>query len=349
MPEIPANKNLATEDLILISMGHSAFQYFYSGLELGIFRLLFDHSQMRSDQLKSKIKLEHQPYRCLMRGLTALKLIIKINDEYLNSILINDWFALGKEDLLLKFARFQCRIVFPGQLDLIDSFINNKNMGLQRIPGSGSDLYRRLQENKDLEKVFFDYMNSWSKETISLVQNSVDFSRCKLIADLGGGDGTNSINLALLYPNINFLILDISSVCLLADQRISENGLSGQIECRPFDLFTDRFPSGPDCFLFFHLLVIWSPEENLILLKKAYDALPADGQVVIFSSIGSDDDSGPLFSALDSAYFMATPSSGGFIYSWLDYEDWLYRAGFRSVQRLQFDSWTPHGCLTATK
>jgi hypothetical protein len=64
----------------------------------------------------------------------------------------------------------------------------------------------------------------------------------------------------------------------------------------------------------------------------------------------SDDESGPLFSALDSVYFISIPSeNGGMIYPWKFYESCLKEAGFETIERIHFDTWSPHGAILAKK
>jgi hypothetical protein len=112
---------------------------------------------------------------------------------------------------------------------------------------------------------------------------------------------------------------------------------------------TSALPRGFDTVLFCHFLVIWTPEQNIELLRKAYVGLSSGGRVVIFNSMANDDEDGPLFAALDCAYFMAIPTKGGLIYSAADYESWLRVAGFENIERKKCDSWTPHGIVIATK
>ena len=80
-------------------------------------------------------------------------------------------------------------------------------------------------------------------------------------------------------------------------------------------MFVDPFPTGMDCVLFAHQLVIWTPEQNTALFAgKAHAALDPGGRVVIFNSMSNDEGDGPLVAALDSVYFAALPAEGGMIY-----------------------------------
>jgi hypothetical protein len=350
MPRDPHPPALDLREFTLCLMGHSAFQYVYAGLELRLFELLAGRPGMRREEVARALRLQYAPSRCLLLGLTALGFLHRSGGAYSNGPFVADLVRRNKLDLLTKFARFQARIAYPGQLDFLDSLTSNRNAGLRRLPGTGKDLYTRLGEDPALGAVFFDFMSAWSEESLPLLLDAVDFSDRRRLADVGGGDATIAVGLARAYPDLAVRILDIAPVCALAEERIRAHALSHRVEALPRDAFRDEFPPGCDCFLFAHFLVIWAPEENIVLLRKAHDALPRGGRVVIFNSIASDTEDGPLFAALDAAYFMAVPAPGGLIYSWKDYEDWLHEAGFADVRRVPCHSWlTPHGALVGVK
>jgi L-tyrosine C(3)-methyltransferase len=349
MSENGVSDKLTPEKLVLLSMGHSAFQLFYAALELGVFRLLYRAGALTRTEIGASLGLQSRPSRCLLLGLTALGLVQKAGERYSNAELLDEYVRRDRDGLLLKLARFQAWIAYPGEMDFVESLRSDCNVGLQRIPGAAADFYQRLHESESMQRVFFEFMAAWSEETIPLVRDRVDFRGSQLVADVGGGDGTNSISLALANPACKFLVLDIPPACELAERRILASRLADQIQVRPFELFEEEFPVGPDCYLFCHLLVIWGAEENIVLLKKAYKALPRGGRVVVFSSMTSDTEDGPLFSALDSAYFLTIPSPGGLVHSWKDYEEWFECAGFQRVRRIKCNYWTPHGIIVGLK
>jgi len=114
-------------------------------------------------------------------------------------------------------------------------------------------------------------------------------------------------------------------------------------------VLAEPFPSGFDCILFAHTLVIWDLKTVEDLLHKAHQALTPGGSVVIFSSMANNDDQGPKMAALDSVYFVCLPAVGGRIHRWSDYASILEGAGFRNLQCARSDSWTPHGVIQAWK
>ncbi len=109
----------------------------------------------------------------------------------------------------------------------------------------------------------------------------------------------------------------------------------------PGDMFTDPFPEGPDAVLFSHVLEIFDEDAILRLLKKAYDALPVGGRVMVYGYNVSDDETDGVFGARLGLYFNVLASGRGMAYPALDYERWLSEAGFGEVG-------TVPGCPTST-
>ena len=340
---------LKMDDLVLLLYGHSAFQSLYAGCELGVFELLAKQPDLSQAEIGQHLQLEDYPTKALLLGLTALKLIQKVDDKYRNSLVIQMLFLENTWKEFYDVVLFEARIVYPGSLDYVESLRQNRNVGLRQFQGKGPDLYHRLSENDGLESVFYNFMGSWSKLVNPLLVKNVDLSKFDRVVDVGGGDATNSITLAKAFPNINITLMDIPTSCKIAQKNIDDNQLSDRIQVLGSNIFVDEFPQDRDCFLFIHVLVIWSLEKNLTLLRRAYDALKPGGSVIIFNMMTSDDEDGPLMAALDSSYFVSIPHEGGMIYSWSDHEQCLREAGFTKMERIYCDFWAPSGIIVATK
>merc|ERR1712244_83832 len=209
-----------------------------------------------------------------------------------------------------------------------ESLKQNSNIGIQRVPGTGRDLYHRLSENPYMEKKFYEYMNSFTRMSNFYLTENVNFDEVTKVLDVGGGTAINAIALANRFPHLHMTVIDIEQSAKVARANVKAQGLEDRIEVLALDFFENELPKGHDCILFSHQLVIWTGDENIHLLKKAKNALEPGGRVVVFNSMSNDDGTGPLMAALDSVYFAAIPATGGMIYSFQDYVDWMMEAGF---------------------
>jgi ubiquinone/menaquinone biosynthesis C-methylase UbiE len=340
--------DLSMADLTLLLFGHSAFQILYAGCILGLFSYLHQSGEVPKQVIKNYLRLPERSARTLLFGLTALNLIRKRRDEYRNSRIVEALFENGEWQVFYDTVRLEAEVIYAGQGDFVESLREDRNIGLRRTPGSGPDLYHRLPENPAMQRVFYDYMSSWSRFSSQFLIEKYDFSRINRLLDAGGGDGTIATAIASAFPNTRISILELPGNGDLARRRVSETGLNDRIEVIEGSIF-EPLPRGYDAFLFAHQLVIWPLDKCTALLRSAYDALPPGGQALIFSSISSDDEDGPTMAALDSVYFISVPAQGGMIWAWKDYDRCLRAAGFDRVDCYPCRSWTPHGLIVGTK
>jgi ubiquinone/menaquinone biosynthesis C-methylase UbiE len=337
------------EGITPILFGAAAFQHLNAGCEVGLFDLLARRPGLRKDEIGKELGLQPRATDILLLGTTALRLTDKTGGAYYNCGAIEQMFNAGSWDGFKAIVAFEQYVVYEGQVDNTDSLRTNSNVGLRRIRGTGRDLYHRLSENPDLERHFYTYMRSWSELSNPLLIKNVDFTRHRKVIDAGGGDAVNAIALAKAFPHLEITVLEIAGTVPIARGRIAAAGLSERVKVVECDMFAHDFPKGHDCVLFSHQLVIWTPQENIGLLRRAFDALDPGGEVVVFNSISDNDGNGPLMAALDSVYFAALPAEGGMIYSYAQYEGWLRESGFRDITSLRCGGWTPHGIVRGNK
>lgn len=342
-------KEIDFEKLILIAGGHTAFQLLWAGIELELYNKLSAQPGQTLNEVAESLGLEHQPARILLIGLTALGIIKLDNERYYNVQLTEDRLVSNKPGDASAILGWQAHIVYPGMMDFVASLKENRNVGLDRFPGTEPTLYERLAHDDRLEKIFQDSMSSLSKQANQYLPKIMDFNRFKHVVDAGGGDGTNAITIARAYPNVKVSIFDSASVCNHANENIAHAHMSDQVKTWPGNFFETPFPSDVDCVMYCHILTIWSMDKNHVLLRRTYDILPDGGAVIIFNMMGNDDDSGPLSTALGSPYFLAIATGEGMLHSWKDYEIALREIGFKQIIRLDQNLPIDHGILIGIK
>lgn len=336
--------------LVLIAGGHSAFQLLWAGLELGLYEKLSAEPGRTLDEVAQLLGLERYPTRVLMVGLTALGLVeLDSEGRYRNAKLVDERLVPGKVGYAAPILGWQAQIVYPGLQDFVASLKQCRNVGLDRFAGDEPTLYQRLTHNKDLQTVFQDAMSALSSQANAFLQNAFDFSRFKHVVDAGGGDGTNAMAIARRYSTVRVQVFDSAAVCEHARENIRRAGMENRVGTWPGNFFEDAFPADVDCILYCHILTIWSMENNAKLLKRTFDALPSGGAVVIFNMMASDDDRGPLSTALGSPYFLAIATGEGMLHPWKDYEVALRTAGFREIRRIDQGLPLDHGILVGIK
>jgi hypothetical protein len=80
-----------------------------------------------------------------------------------------------------------------------------------------------------------------------------------------------------------------------------------------------------------HILHDWNLEQKKILLRKAYEALPRGGAVIVYDSVIDDNRSQNAFGLLMSLN-MLIETEGGFDYTGGDCMTWMKEAGFTQTR-----------------
>jgi hypothetical protein len=80
-----------------------------------------------------------------------------------------------------------------------------------------------------------------------------------------------------------------------------------------------------------HILHDWNLEEKRLLIRKAYDAIPEGGALIVYDSMIDDDRSKNAFGLLMSLN-MLIETQGGFDYAGADCMGWMQEAGFRETR-----------------
>jgi L-tyrosine C(3)-methyltransferase len=133
--------------LLLIAGGHTAFQLMWAGIELKLFDLLNEKEKLGLADISKALKIEHRPARILLTGLTSIHLLQKEGDFYSNSVNAKEWLVSTTEQSIAKVMGWQRHIVYEGELEFVQALKENRNVGLEKFPGEGENLYQRLRSD----------------------------------------------------------------------------------------------------------------------------------------------------------------------------------------------------------
>lgn len=321
-----------TEKFYMVMGGHIFFQTLNAAIQLDLFTLLSRHGYMTRSQIAYWLGIEDKPLRILLSGLMALGILKKKGESYGNTFLANTYLNRDRKGNVAPIIDWQHYINYKPMYHFHEAILANSNVGLEVMEGQEPTLYERLAHDKNLENIFQKAMEAISVQANPLLARYVDLSKVKHLVDVGGGNGTNIMALARKNPHLKASVFDSPTVCKIATENIAREGMSDRCDAIPGDCFENPFPKGADCILFGHFFTIWSEKRNLELLKKAYDALPQGGRVIIFNMMQRNDETGPISTAIGSPYFLTLATGEGMLYTWNEYKSWLKKAGFSSVK-----------------
>ena len=165
---------------------------------------------------------------------------------------------------------------------------------------------RRLKE-------FLRAMSGLSRPANLAIARQLPWENYATYVDVGTAQGDLVVQIALEHSHLTGIGFDLPEVGPVFEEYIRETRLAGRVRFIGGNFFTDPLPKA-DVVLMGHILHDWNLEEKMMLLAKAYEALPDDGAVVIYDSVIDDDRSKNSFGLLMSLN-MLIETPGGFDYT----------------------------------
>ncbi|MCA9016410.1 MAG: methyltransferase, partial [Planctomycetaceae bacterium] len=114
--------------------------------------------------------------------------------------------------------------------------------------------------------------------------SAYDFSQIKVLADVGGGNGSNLISILQAYPNLRGMLYDLPHVVERAQAQFEQAGVADRCELIGGDFF-ESVPQGADACILRHIIHDWNDDKSLCILKNCHAALPEDGKLLVMESV----------------------------------------------------------------
>jgi hypothetical protein len=194
----------------------------------------------------------------------------------------------------------------------------------------GDNTFTALYADPARLKEFLKAMTGISHGANLAISRKFPWKDYKSAVDVGTAQGDLIAQVALAHPDLAGFGFDLPEVAPIFEQYMEENGLSSRVKFLPGSFFEMPIPKA-DVVTMGHILHDWNLDEKCVLLRKAYDAVPEGGAVIVYDSIIDDARSKNAFGLLMSLN-MLIETPGGFDYTGADCIGWLKEAGFRDAR-----------------
>lgn len=120
-------------------------------------------------------------------------------------------------------------------------------------------------------------------ESMAMVE-AFDLSGVKVLADIGGGNGSLLSAVLGKYPTMQGILFDLPGVIERAKTNIEKAGLSGRCSCVAGNFFENVAP-GADAYLMRHIIHDWDDDRCVKILKTVHAVLPTGGRVLVVETV----------------------------------------------------------------
>jgi len=315
--------------LFQLSYGYWKSHVLITATDFGIFTLIGE-GHLSAGEVAQSIHADERATEMLLNALVSLHLLTVQEKRYGNTPMSSLHLIKGKPQYMGNAIRH------------LNNIMDNWTMLRETVETGKPVSLTDLPEEADASSVrdFITAMHDIASLKTEAMCNSVDLKDAKLLLDVAGGPGTYAIALAKANPQLNAVIFDLKQVTPISQEFIRDAGLEGRVTTQTGNCLEDSL--GKDVYnaiLVSNILHIYNPENNVKILKKCWDAMKDNGQVIIHEFVLDDTKTRPQFAALFSLNMLIGTQEGS-SYSETEYRMWLKESGFQHIKRvdLGYDS-----------
>src|ERR1700722_12156546 len=179
-------------------------------------------------------------------------------------------------------------------------------------------------------KSFLAAMSAISHGANTIIASKFPWANYKTFADAGAAQGDLAVQIARANPHLSGIGFDLAEVGPIFEEYVDRNGVAGRIRFVAGSFLEQPLPQA-DVILMGHILHDWGIDDKRMLIRKAYDAVPEGGALIVYESIIDDDRSKNAFGLMMSLN-MLIETPAGFDYTGADCQGWMTDAGFRETR-----------------
>ena len=328
MPE-----QLDPSKIMQVGLGFLPAKTLLSAVELGVFTQLAA-GPMTGEELGAKIGLHPRGIWDFLDGLVALRFLDRdgegISARYRNTPESAAFLDRASPRYIGGILEMANARLYPFWGDLTEALRTGKPQN--EVKHEGKHIFEALYADEKRLEQFMGAMAGISAGNFAAFAEKFDFSKYRTLVDVGGATGQLSVLVAQRHPHLRCTSADLAVVEPIAKRTIAKAGLSSRVGTAVVDFFKDPLPKA-DVVTMGMILHDWNLENKRMLIRKAYDALPAGGAFVVVENLIDDARRENVFGLMMSLN-MLIELGDGFDYTGRDFDGWCREAGFQKVEVL---------------
>ncbi len=189
----------------------------------------------------------------------------------------------------------------------------------------GKPIFAYLTEHPDKARVFDAAMTAIHGRETAAVLDAYDFSGLGVVADIGGGNGSNLIGMLGRYPGMRGILFDLPHVVEHAGAALQAAGLADRCEAIGGSFFKPISVQA-DAYFLRHIIHDWDDEDSTRILRNIRAAMPPGARLLLVEHVLAPGDA-PSFGKLLDLNMLIMP--GGVERTEEEFRRLYEGAGFR--------------------
>lgn len=314
------------ERILETGMAFWASKTLLSAIELGVFSELAS-GPAAFEALCTRLGLHPRSARDFLDALVALGFLVRSGDHYANTPETALFLDRSKPSYVGGILEMANHRLYPFWNHLTEALRTGQP---QNEAKSGeADFFEVLYADPERLREFLAAMTGISHGSNLLIAQQFPWGDYRTFVDVGTAQGDLAAQIALANPHLRGQGFDLPKVGPIFDQYIASLGVGDRVTFAAGSFFNQDIPPA-DVVLMGHILHDWDLATKKMLIRKAFNALPAGGALVIYEAIIDDERSKNAFGLMMSLN-MLIETPGGFDYTGADCSLWMREAGFSAT------------------
>jgi hypothetical protein len=302
--------------------GYQVTQAIHVIVELGIPDLLGDGRMSAADLARAVNADEDALYRTL-RALASIGVLEESADQ---QFALTPMGALLRRDHRRSLAPWAAFIGTAAHWQAWSNLSRSVETGESAFQFThGADVWEYRREHPAEGSLFDASMTAQTRTADTALVDAYDFSRYRVVADIGGGRGALLAAILLANPSIRGILYDQPHVLTAAPQLLETAGVLDRCDIIAGSFFKS-VPSGADAYLLKWIIHDWQDAEAGTILQRCRDAMPVDGRVLLVERLVEGPNEGPEAKWIDMQMLVM---AGGRERTREQFEELLGKAGLR--------------------
>jgi len=341
---MPAAAETATPEAILqLGLGFWASKTLLTATELGLFTDLAANGPSDLAALAARHGLHGRGAADFLDALVALGMLERdATGRYANTPQTALFLDRAKPTYIGGLLEMANRRLYPFWGRLTEALKTGQPQNEAR---EGGDPFAALYADPQTLEVFLRAMSGGTRLTAGIMAARFPWADHATFADIGCAQGALIAGVAGAHPHLSAIGFDLPPVGPVFERHMAETGLADRARFQPGSFFTDPLPTA-DVLVMGHILHDWGLEDKMMLLRKAQEALPPGGALLVYDAMIDDDRRRNAFGMLMSLN-MLIETPAGFDYTGADAMGWAREAGFAEAEVHPLAG--PHSMMVARK
>jgi hypothetical protein len=297
-----------------------------SAVELGLFTEL-GRGPLRAEVLIGRLGLNGRGARDFLDALVALGMLKREGETYANTPATGLFLDRGKLSYIGGLLEMANARLYPFWGSLTTALRTGEP---QNELKQGENFFARLYADQQRLAEFLQAMTGLSMGAARVMAAKFPWQDYGTFADVGAAQGGLPAQVAIAHPHLRGIGFDLPPIRPHFEAYVSGQGLSHRLSFQGGDFFTDPLPSA-DVLVMGHVLHDWDLDERKLLIRKAYDALPSGGALIVYEAIIDDERRQNAFGLLMSLN-MLIETPGGADYTGAECSAWMRETGFQRTR-----------------